>query len=118
MSCGCKGVRTCLLCEGSKGIFKQPPRSPLHEYYLCAFCGRITSKDTLVFKDTSSPICHVPCHQSFLLQVSDHVIHGDVRFGGIILVNDFISPLEEEELIWQIDSSPWVESQSGRRKQV
>ena len=37
---------------------------------------------------------------------------------GIYIVKDFVSEEEEAELSEVIDRSPWVDLQSGRRKQV
>ena len=39
-------------------------------------------------------------------------------FPGVDLHKDFVSMEEEEELCDAIDSQPWTDSQSGRRKQV
>ena len=48
---------------------------------------------------------------------SDH--HGDgLPFPGISLYPEFVSCEEELDLVQQIDCTPWVESQSGRKKQV
>lgn len=54
------------------------------------------------------------------MEVRDHVMCGDQKldFGRISVVKNFISEEEEERIISAIDSLPWAESQSGRRKQV
>jgi len=41
-----------------------------------------------------------------------------LNFPGIHVVTDFVSEAEELELCNAIDRVPWVDSQSGRRKQV
>lgn len=45
-------------------------------------------------------------------------LSGGVEFDGVTVVQDFLTHQEEKELIEAIDQQPWVESQSGRRKQV
>lgn len=39
-------------------------------------------------------------------------------FPGVMLIEDFVTPEEEAEMVWLMDSDPWKLSQSGRRKQV
>ena len=47
----------------------------------------------------------------------DH--HGDgIDFHGIFLMSDFVSKTEEENIEKEIYRTPFVDSQSGRRKQV
>lgn len=36
---------------------------------------------------------------------------------GLLLLEDFVSEAEEAALVAQMDSQPWLLSQSGRRKQ-
>lgn len=47
-----------------------------------------------------------------------HVVGRYVEFPGIILLPDFLTKEEEREILCKIDEHDWVESQSGRRKQV
>lgn len=44
-----------------------------------------------------------------------HFVFSDT---GILLVEEFLTTEEELELVSLIDETPWVDSQSGRRKQV
>lgn len=39
-------------------------------------------------------------------------------FSGVTLIEDFVTPEEEAELVQLMDRDPWRLSQSGRRKQV
>ena len=47
--------------------------------------------------------------------------HGDdafINFKGVNIVENFVSEAEELDLVFKMDKSPWIDSQSGRRKQV
>ncbi|XP_022341933.2 alpha-ketoglutarate-dependent dioxygenase alkB homolog 4-like [Crassostrea virginica] len=95
--CGCKGIRTCLICEqdgnGQKEFIKCS--SKIHQF--CDLCNKAFEGG----------------------KIDDHPNHhGDsLEFPGIFIQRDFISPEEELEICQQIYQSPFVESQSGRRKQ-
>lgn len=39
-------------------------------------------------------------------------------FPGVTLIQDFVTPEEEAEMVCLMDCDPWKLSQSGRRKQV
>lgn len=39
-------------------------------------------------------------------------------FPGVTLIQDFVTPEEEAEMVRLMDCDPWKLSQSGRRKQV
>ena len=83
-----------------------------HEYYQCVNCGDLLQQQQA---------CHTPCCNMATLTVPDHVIISNstvVMFGGVLVVKDFISEDEERALVEHIDSSPWADSVSGRRKQV
>jgi len=51
---------------------------------------------------------------------SDHSSHSEasdrLTISGVTLIPDFVSPDEEQLLITGIETIPWVDSQSGRRK--
>uniref|UniRef100_A0A183THZ4 Alpha-ketoglutarate-dependent dioxygenase alkB homolog 4 n=1 Tax=Schistocephalus solidus TaxID=70667 RepID=A0A183THZ4_SCHSO len=104
--CGCKGVRVCRLCEDRRISMISPSVSfkierhaeeTFAEFKYCGKCGH-------VFID--SPTLS-PC--------KDHI--NGPTFPGVTVLLEFISEAEEEALIHEIDSSPWVPSQSGRYKQ-
>ena len=50
----------------------------------------------------------------------DHTNHhgNSINFPGIFLMSDFVSEIEEQKIAEDIYKTPFVESQSGRRKQV
>ena len=123
-SCACKGIRTCLVCEVSDARTiskKQEEEEEREEYFVCCNCGRTC----LVGGARSRPLSLEPsclsleCTNMSSLVVPDHLIgNEDIPFGGVTIVKNFISEKEEAELVSLIDSVQWVESQSGRRKQV
>ncbi|XP_064620505.1 alpha-ketoglutarate-dependent dioxygenase alkB homolog 4-like isoform X2 [Lineus longissimus] len=56
---------------------------------------------------------------SDLNTLSSHPEHSgqSINFPGILIMNNFITEEEEQKLVQEIDEIPWVDSQSGRRKQ-
>ena len=123
MSCGCKGIRTCLLCEREKVIHTKFPGHDT-EFYQCYKCGKLLTKDGIDFKVDVRPlgecIDQLKCSPTQILCPPGHVISHDmvINFSGIVVIKDFINSYEEATIIPQIDSSPWAESQSGRNKQA
>lgn len=111
--CGCKGVRSCLLCE-AKGLKPLPPSFsdvPRSTFTQCHRCGELFlgAGDIIYCPVTSCTPKKIwnPC-----------LTASGANFEGVTVVRDFVSPQEEEEAIQVIDQQRWVESQSGRRKQV
>lgn len=101
--CGCKGCRTCLICETQYGAdnFKlQLNFDKSKGYVYCPFCNKAwRGWDMDLYK-----------------QHPNHV--GDsIDYPGVYIQLNFISETEEEELMNNIDEMPWDISQSGRRKQ-
>ncbi|KAK9878647.1 hypothetical protein WA026_023098 [Henosepilachna vigintioctopunctata] len=99
--CGCKGYRTCLICEEKYGIEKE--NSYLKQrpsYVYCMHCNK--------------------CYQGWNIDLyNQHPNHiGDsLNFPGVYIQLNFITEKEEDYLIQNIDSISWDSSQSGRRKQ-
>ncbi|XP_038215635.1 alpha-ketoglutarate-dependent dioxygenase alkB homolog 4 [Zerene cesonia] len=101
--CGCKGCRTCLVCETKYGATEFKPTITLDKtrgYVYCPFCCKAWSG-----WDIDSYKQH-PNHRGECL-----------TFPGVYIQLDFISEDEENELMKCIDEVPWDVSQSGRRKQ-
>ncbi|CAJ1063341.1 alpha-ketoglutarate-dependent dioxygenase alkB homolog 4 [Xyrichtys novacula] len=90
--CGCKGIRSCLICEKlkGKGQLQKSKSEVVHHFFYNPETGLAVSKDA------EGP--------SF-------------RFPGVFLQENFITEEEEKELITAMDQDVWNESQSGRRKQ-
>ncbi|XP_076065928.1 alpha-ketoglutarate-dependent dioxygenase alkB homolog 4 [Oratosquilla oratoria] len=104
--CGCKGQRTCLICE--KDFDVQVTDNSLiteelkeHAYVFCPLCDEMAWPGW----ELDSWKSH-PNHEGV-----------PIRFKGVRIVMDFISEAEEEVLLRQLDEVPWDLSQSGRRKQ-
>ncbi|VDK77654.1 unnamed protein product [Dibothriocephalus latus] len=96
--CGCKGVRACKLCEERKASVIAPSvEEKFAEFIYCEKCG------------------HVYIDSPTLSPCEDHL--DGPSFHGVTVLLEFISETEEEALVREIDTSPWVPSQSGRYKQ-
>ncbi|XP_054716525.1 alpha-ketoglutarate-dependent dioxygenase alkB homolog 4-like isoform X2 [Uloborus diversus] len=89
--CGCKGIRTCLLCEEEESI----------QNYI--------EQDSEVFTFCSKcELCWPNCPS---------VDNPPVYLGKFKLYEEFLSIEEEERIVCAIDEIPWMLSQSGRKKQ-
>ncbi|XP_069703124.1 alpha-ketoglutarate-dependent dioxygenase alkB homolog 4 isoform X2 [Periplaneta americana] len=101
--CGCKGIRTCLICEQEFGIIRKdylPDQNDRNSYVYCPWCNKAWSGwDVNLYKDH-------PNHNGT-----------SVNFSGIFIQLDFLSCAEEDRLMKGIDEMSWAPSQSGRRKQ-
>lgn len=101
--CGCKGCRTCLICETQHGADKLKLQLELDKnkgYVYCPFCNKAWKGwDMDLYKEH-------PHHE------------GDsIDYPGVYIQLDFINEEEEKQLMENIDDVPWDISQSGRRKQ-
>jgi len=119
-TCACKGIRSCLICEPFKRLQQQQqlvdhpvnqqiekPREEKTSTRSYTFCSICTDKAWL--NPDHSTHGSVNC-------ASDEG-HKHITISGIHLFHEVITPQEEQEIISHIDTTPWVESQSGRRKQ-
>lgn len=99
--CGCKGCRTCLLCETKYGV----------------------SKDRMTIDKKSNGYIYCPkCKKAYPGWQVDDSPHPDhqgtpINYPGVEIIENFITEQEEEQLMEAIDGTPWELSQSGRRKQ-
>ena len=121
--CGCRGVRTCLLCEGRRGNLARTDdtASDSNSLYQCHNCGEVLPLRDCP-EDLSLPPLHacresctaasVLCSSSLMQQQTYAPVE------GVTVVKEFISPQEEAAILADIDSQHWADSQSGRRKQV
>ncbi|CAL8124818.1 unnamed protein product [Orchesella dallaii] len=104
--CGCKGIRTCLVCEADFGIAKVNPdldeKSSQESFEFCHLCGDLAWKGQDVWKD--HPHLSASAGESF-------------PFLGVYLEPNFMTEEEERRLVAGCDSMEWDLSQSGRRKQ-
>uniref|UniRef100_A0A8C5M6J4 AlkB homolog 4, lysine demethylase n=1 Tax=Leptobrachium leishanense TaxID=445787 RepID=A0A8C5M6J4_9ANUR len=92
--CGCKGIRTCLLCEdgASEGA---PPE----------VTGQ---RKTFIFSQKESVALGLK---------NTEFVGWAFPFPGVCLIQDFVTEDEERELVCLMDQEEWRPSQSGRRKQ-
>ncbi|XP_053473956.1 alpha-ketoglutarate-dependent dioxygenase alkB homolog 4 [Ictalurus furcatus] len=93
VNCGCKGIRTCLLCEAND------------------------DKRQLLNKKDSAHYDFTYDQESKLAVPVGGNIQQAFPFPGVFLWENFVSEEEERELVAQMDQNIWRESQSGRRKQ-
>lgn len=93
--CGCKGIRTCLICE------RQRQRDPPWQISLQKKCCFLYCPDT-----------------GWAMGAEGSDFEGwAFPFPGVTLTQDFVTPEEEAEMVRLMDCDPWKPSQSGRRKQ-
>ncbi|XP_036435776.1 alpha-ketoglutarate-dependent dioxygenase alkB homolog 4 [Colossoma macropomum] len=91
-NCGCKGIRTCLICEADDG-----------KRHL------LSTTQSIHYDFTYDP--------ESKLAVPDDGDGQSFPFSGVFLWENFVSEDEERELVAKMDEEIWRESQSGRRKQ-
>lgn len=98
-SCGCRGIRSCLLCDMTQLITKSsnPETKPM---FFCDQCGNSAF---------DHQISHSQHHQ-----LSPN---SQIQIEGVFLKRDAIDEQTESKLIDSICREPWASSQSGRRKQ-
>ncbi|XP_053816854.1 alpha-ketoglutarate-dependent dioxygenase alkB homolog 4 [Vidua chalybeata] len=89
--CGCKGIRSCLLCEGPAPA--APPPQGEDNFTYCPATGLAKGNEHSEFAGWAFP------------------------FPGVFLVEEFINEDEECEIVELMDRDDWKPSQSGRKKQ-
>lgn len=102
-TCGCKGIRSCLICEAEYKISKPDLKEVLQEskcYVYCPYC------------DKSSPGWDID-------EYKKHPHHDGnlIDYPGVYIKLNFLSEDEAKKLMEALDYLPWQASQSGRRKQ-
>ncbi|KAJ8266532.1 hypothetical protein GJAV_G00131520 [Gymnothorax javanicus] len=91
--CGCKGIRSCLICEN--------------------YGGKRRAEDI-----GHSQVLHFTYEPSSGLAVrNEDGAEESFHFPGVFLWENFLSEEEERELVRCMDQDAWKESQSGRKKQ-
>ncbi|XP_076293581.1 alpha-ketoglutarate-dependent dioxygenase alkB homolog 4 [Lasioglossum baleicum] len=101
--CGCKGIRSCLLCEKEYNITKPDLKLQFEKcssYVYCPHCDRAwPGWDADLYKDH-------PNHQG-----------NPIEFPGVYIKLNFLNSDDIALLKKALDDIPWEASQSGRRKQ-
>ncbi|XP_018403434.1 PREDICTED: alpha-ketoglutarate-dependent dioxygenase alkB homolog 4 isoform X2 [Cyphomyrmex costatus] len=102
-SCGCKGIRSCLICETEYEFSKPDLKNELQKnksYVYCPHCNKLSPGwDIDEYKKH-------PNHDGNLID-----------YPGVYIKLDFLKEDEAKELMKALDDLPWQPSQSGRRKQ-
>ncbi|XP_028938217.1 alpha-ketoglutarate-dependent dioxygenase alkB homolog 4 [Ornithorhynchus anatinus] len=91
--CGCRGVRSCLLCERPGTPPKDLPDQTVARFVYCPETGLAQGAEATEVQGRAFP------------------------FPGVTLLEDFVSAEEEARMVRLMDRDPWKPSQSGRRKQ-
>ncbi|XP_073523857.1 alpha-ketoglutarate-dependent dioxygenase alkB homolog 4 [Phyllobates terribilis] len=91
-ACGCKGVRSCLVCESPAGGMLQGPQKALSFVYI---------PEEGVCKGAERTEAAGWCFP----------------FPGVTLIEEFVTENEERDMVQVMDQDEWRLSQSGRRKQ-
>ena len=109
--CACKGVRTCLRCESLGNTSNEAARRQTEQTWRDTYqlslehaCNRLIQLHTYSGPERCSHLELTDCKS--------------LEFEGIKLIENFITLEQESKLVQCIDSNPWKDSQSGRRKQV
>lgn len=98
--CGCKGCRTCLICEENYGLSGRTQVPKNNSYVYCPLCNKAWPGWNL--NDWTS-------HPNHFGEAID--------YPGIYIDLNFLTKENEDYLIRHLDQLPWELSQSGRRKQ-
>ena len=111
-TCGCMGVRSCLLCENKSPknhtinkLYENEPAENILCYDFCIICTATVHKGAKCEHISRTPTPS-PGSESFPV------------LNGIRIVENFVNEEEERQIVSEIDKSEWKMSQSGRRKQV
>ena len=110
--CGCKGYRSCYICEKEFNMPKCELKKQLVGQYgqkssiFCTQCNQIVCSDNWDVTTFSTCDTSGQHHNS----ITRH-------FPGVQIIKEFISESEENKLVQDLDSLSWDTSQSGRRKQ-
>ena len=101
---------------------------PHHTVYQCHRCGKILREGEACPDTSAHPLytcLHQLCPALEQLQITvpdgssdDEPTRWLPDFTGVTVLKEFVSKEEEAEIVGAIDCCAWVESQSGRRKQV
>jgi len=110
--CGCKGYRSCKLCEDEFGIASQEVGQERADQFertavFCLACQNAFMGDRCSAADSAAAgrLC------------SSHQGRAKFEISGVEIIENFVSATEELQLVADLDKLEWDTSQSGRRKQ-
>uniref|UniRef100_A0A915PY07 Isopenicillin N synthase-like Fe(2+) 2OG dioxygenase domain-containing protein n=1 Tax=Setaria digitata TaxID=48799 RepID=A0A915PY07_9BILA len=117
-SCGCKGIRFCALCKDTLRVLKltlhkEYPYTKYKKYVYSTRHRAAVFDDLLPGRPGLDEIhgCASKINESEDKPEDCFVV------AGLHVVPDFLSKVEEMDLVDAIDKTDWILSQSGRRKQ-
>ena len=113
--CGCKGIRTCLICEKMNPIKTKLNCTSKPIFHFCKQCGNKSWSSN--YLSHHHHYYHLSNHLSKSQNFENFNSDKYVTISGVYISYDVINPSQEKEIVKQIDSSNWISSQSGRRKQ-
>ncbi|XP_043283332.1 alpha-ketoglutarate-dependent dioxygenase alkB homolog 4 isoform X2 [Venturia canescens] len=124
-ACGCKGIRTCLICEKEYNIAKPNGIDELKKapcYVYCPDCEAVWPGWEVDELKSHPNHSGNPLAYPDLFRVNEFLEHRCTEnfsndFFNDKNENDFLTIDEAENLIKDLDALPWEASQSGRRKQ-
>lgn len=114
--CGCKGIRTCALCENTDRATKlQKSKFDFSAYETFIYVW----PSTRTARKIQPPQFDGPMKMDELFEIQQSLSiepeNGETMIcDNVILIPDFLSEIEESELVRKIDSQPWLLSQSGK----
>ncbi|XP_030318312.1 alpha-ketoglutarate-dependent dioxygenase alkB homolog 4 isoform X1 [Calypte anna] len=137
--CGCKGIRSCLLCEGPAQAAPPPQDKDVtkKEKQVQTWSSKkireeLSPQITRVYKKSCPDSFHAAstkvaggednftyCPATGLAIGNEHSEFAGwaFPFPGVFLAEEFISQDEESEIVELMDQDDWKPSQSGRKKQ-
>ncbi len=124
--CGCKGIRTCRLCEDEKEYVSIKARARDHvvHYSFCVYCSGVVASleghncNTGSSSATTTTSANTTYSLSNDTIESVNTLNAEIGFNGVHVVEDFITEQQEQDMVAHMDQHPWASSQSGRHKQV
>ncbi|RUS89757.1 hypothetical protein EGW08_002460 [Elysia chlorotica] len=130
-SCGCKGIRSCRLCEECETgpLHSDKENVTLSLYNFCLDCQRAWStkndmscgfpSDSAVEKQRVDDRCAAETQEASRScpNICDHTCQSPINFSGVSVIRNFVTKDEEAALCEAIYGTDFVNSQSGRRKQ-
>uniref|UniRef100_A0A914YWF3 Alpha-ketoglutarate-dependent dioxygenase AlkB-like domain-containing protein n=1 Tax=Panagrolaimus superbus TaxID=310955 RepID=A0A914YWF3_9BILA len=122
LPCACKGIRFCASCLDSERVKKLNSENVNHNFdgYQTYVFNPANQRCYLTPNiSTNSSVTDIQKQSDWLQQQSSDVLSNIESFqiNGLLILENFLNENEEDKLVKEIEITPWVLSQSGRRKQ-
>ncbi|GFN99596.1 alkylated DNA repair protein alkb-like protein 4 [Plakobranchus ocellatus] len=117
--CGCKGIRSCGLCEGSNSEqFSSKAYVNSDVYNFCIECQTSGCSNSNVHAAEPFQTCSGKTdHKKYVSALCNLNCQVPMDFKGVMVIKDFVTEEEESVLCNVVYQTDFVNSQSGRRKQ-